>query len=89
MNNIDKLVHFTNNNNNNLNTIDLNISNYTNNNTTALIDTNYSTINTNNFIKNFKIDQQSEIRNEIELRNLCAEDIPDLKQLCAEWFPVE
>lgn len=31
----------------------------------------------------------NEIRNEIKLRNLCSDDIPDLKRLCAEWFPVD
>jgi hypothetical protein len=29
------------------------------------------------------------IKNEIVLRNLCPTDIFDLKELCAEWFPVE
>jgi hypothetical protein len=46
----------------------------------------------NNFTslaKNFEIDQDFEIKNEIELRNLCSEDIPELKILCAEWFPVD
>ena len=31
----------------------------------------------------------SEIRSSIEFRNLCSSDISELKQLCAEWFPVE
>ena len=29
------------------------------------------------------------IRSEIKLRNLCPGDVPELKQLCTEWFPVE
>ena len=31
----------------------------------------------------------NKITMKIELRNLCSTDIPELKTLCAEWFPVE
>ena len=96
MNNIDKAVHYINNNNNaNSNSIDINcINNNNNNNNIVLIDnTNiYSPVNYSASItlnKSFKIEQDEQIKNEIELRNLCSSDIPELKTLCAEWFPVE
>jgi hypothetical protein len=98
MNNIDKAVHYINNNNNaNSNSIDINCinnNNNNNNNNIVLIDnTNiYSPVNYSASItlnKSFKIEQDEQIKNEIELRNLCSSDIPELKTLCAEWFPVE
>lgn len=30
-----------------------------------------------------------EIRNTLQMRNLCSSDIIELKRLCAEWFPVD
>ena len=29
------------------------------------------------------------IQQEIQLRFLCPDDIPEVKLLCAEWFPIE
>ncbi len=34
-------------------------------------------------------DTAIDMKNEIQLRNLCPDDIEELKKLCAEWFPVE
>jgi ribosomal protein S18 acetylase RimI-like enzyme len=61
------------------------------NNSSSIISNNNS-LKLNNFTslaKNFVIDQDFDAKNEIELRNLCSDDIPELKVLCAEWFPVD
>lgn len=28
-------------------------------------------------------------KNDITLRSLCPDDVPELKKLCTKWFPVE
>ena len=86
-----------------MNNLTANISPYAviNNNTKKIANNNNNTnpVNNNN-CKNvnpeFKADKLQnsniefkDIKNEISMRNLCPSDIIDLKELCADWFPVE
>lgn len=73
----------------------LNKKNTSNVNTQSLVHVNCTNSISNGSTSQHQLDESNsgnssnEIRKEIKLRNLCANDIPELKRLCAEWFPVD